>query len=176
MRNKLIYYNWGPLPYILLGFFTVFTIIPMVLLIQSITSGDVESFGFIVLTGPLIFLIMGVIGLIFSFILISVKIRQKKIDNFSTDEEEEVRVFLSEINETKEIQSKEAIDWNKIHPLIIKQRTVDQKCPVCKLPIEKEDFVVQCPHCSRLFHGKHLIEWLLKNNRCPVCQETIEIR
>jgi len=180
MRTKLIYYEWGKLHIISVSFFSIIILVTTILL--SVRISKVEIDGFKGVIAPIIFLIMGVIGLIFGFLLVSIKRRQKKIDHWSpgsveSKELEQQVISSSEIEaELSEVRNKEAIDWNKVHPLIIKQRNVDQKCPICKLPIEREDFIVHCPHCSHLFHGKHLIEWLLEQKSCPVCRNRIDIR
>ena len=84
---------------------------------------------------------------------------------------------IYEIDDLATLSESENVDWNKIYPLIYQDKKINEViCPICKLLIKKEEFIVQCPYCLNLFHGKHLIEWLLKHNKCPICQEIIEIR
>ncbi|MBN1328107.1 MAG: hypothetical protein JXA54_01425 [Candidatus Heimdallarchaeota archaeon] len=180
MKKKLIYYNWGILPYILIIFSWMAFLISTILFLKRISRVEID--GFKVLTTPIIILIFGIINQIFGLILSNIKRRQKKIDTWSPysvasiDQEKQVITSNGLDEELSEGKNKESIDWNKINPLIIKQRNIDEKCPICKLPIEREDFIVKCPHCSHLFHGKHLIEWLLKHSNCPICRKKIDVR
>ena len=50
--------------------------------------------------------------------------------------------------------------------------TVDV-CMVCKLFLEKNDKILQCPICESLYHRDHLLEWIKIKKRCPVCSQVL---
>ncbi|TFF84891.1 hypothetical protein EU523_01010 [Candidatus Heimdallarchaeota archaeon] len=80
----------------------------------------------------------------------------KKNDSFSKD-------FIK-------IKIREAIQENRLQNFATsKSKIQDQVCAICKLPIQKGQFIVQCKNCLALFHLKHLEEWLEEKNNCPVC-------
>jgi hypothetical protein len=47
-------------------------------------------------------------------------------------------------------------------------------CMVCSQPLSPRDDVVYCPHCSRLAHRNHLIDWLHTKKKCPACGENLD--
>ena len=180
-KQVLSHYKYGPIPHILTSIGSAFTILSTIIIIVLVRNGTVESMGISILIIPIILLIGGAIGLAFGLVFFWIKRYQKKIDEWSpsfeeTSQEEDFIPGVEIEDEISDVANKEAIDWNKIHPLIIEQRNVTDKCPICKLNLVREDFIVQCPYCTQLFHGKHLIDWLLKRNKCPVCRKKIDIR
>jgi hypothetical protein len=46
-------------------------------------------------------------------------------------------------------------------------------CSVCKLPISKNDSIVECPKCHTKAHLAHLFEWLKSKGTCPHCMQKI---
>lgn len=44
-----------------------------------------------------------------------------------------------------------------------------EKCTVCGLQLTQDDDVVWCPHCGNPAHRNHLLEWIHRRSRCPVC-------
>lgn len=199
VRRRIDYHLIGPLPYFLTGFFLILILLPTTMMILSFTDGFVEAFGIEVIIGDIIFMSIGFIGLVVGIALIIGKLqfnrevasRSRAYEASRTLEEAffepitEISIEPYEnkhdsekvgIDELSNIASKEAIDWNKIYPLIYQEKEVDQICPICKLSIERKEFIMQCPKCLKLFHGKHLVEWLLENETCPICQTKIDIR
>ena len=67
------------------------------------------------------------------------------------------------------------VDWQKIIPLIYKGDPKNQICPICKLVIRNNTFVLQCPHCQSIYHGEHFIDWLYKEKKCPICLTHIDV-
>jgi hypothetical protein len=54
--------------------------------------------------------------------------------------------------------------------------SLDRKtCSICKLELREGQAVLQCPHCSSLFHAEHLAEWLFINPECPICQSPLHL-
>lgn len=199
VKRRINYESIGPLPYVLIGFFSIFFLIATIIVILLLNEGVEDTFdiGFLIL--PIVFMTIGFIGLVTGIVLMIGKIRlNRKIASgrrayFATTNIEEAffepttvisidpyeNKHYSEkigIDELSNIASKEAIDWNKIYPLIYQEKKVDEVCPICKLSIERKEFIMQCPKCLKLFHGKHLVEWLLENGTCPICQTKLDIR
>ena len=46
-------------------------------------------------------------------------------------------------------------------------------CWVCTLPIQADEEVATCPHCSNIFHYSHLNAWIQMKQVCPVCKKPI---
>ena len=44
-------------------------------------------------------------------------------------------------------------------------------CSICKLPLKKEDQIIQCRHCLQYFHKPHWMKWINKGKSCPVCKK-----
>ncbi len=199
MKKQINYDSIGSIPYILTGVFSIFFLVTTIWLLLTIDSGEVEQHGLNVLIGPIVFMSIGFIGLIANIVLTIGKIRfnwkiasgiKTHLATINVEEaffEPTTKISIEHygkehyirkvgIDELSDISSKEAIDWNKIYPLIYQEKKVDQVCPICKLSIERKEFIMQCPNCLKLFHGKHLVEWLLENDTCPICQTRINIR
>lgn len=51
-----------------------------------------------------------------------------------------------------------------------KGETEGKVCPIYKLYFSDNQKILYCPNCESLFHEEHLLEWLSKNNDCPVCE------
>ena len=51
-----------------------------------------------------------------------------------------------------------------------------EKCQICKLELRKDQIILKCPSCDKLFHRNHLEEWLQKTTECPVCGFKLKIR
>jgi len=46
-------------------------------------------------------------------------------------------------------------------------------CMVCKLFLNDNDKILQCPICESLYHRDHLLEWVKVKKRCPVCSQVL---
>ncbi|WXG44302.1 MAG: hypothetical protein WED04_09760 [Promethearchaeati archaeon SRVP18_Atabeyarchaeia-1] len=46
---------------------------------------------------------------------------------------------------------------------------VTEACTVCGGELGQRDDVVWCPHCGKLAHRQHLIDWIRSNKTCPAC-------
>jgi predicted RNA-binding Zn-ribbon protein involved in translation (DUF1610 family) len=44
-----------------------------------------------------------------------------------------------------------------------------ETCTVCGGELKRGDDVVWCPHCGKLAHRRHLIDWIRSNKTCPAC-------
>lgn len=51
--------------------------------------------------------------------------------------------------------------------------TKEQQCMICFQPVYEN--AIECPLCEHLFHLKHLVEWVMENERCPYCKTTLRI-
>ncbi|NHK30026.1 MAG: hypothetical protein FK730_01655 [Asgard group archaeon] len=51
-----------------------------------------------------------------------------------------------------------------------------QHCSISKTKFTTGEEVLQCPYCRSLFKRNYLIEWLVKNDICPVCRYKIVVR
>jgi predicted RNA-binding Zn-ribbon protein involved in translation (DUF1610 family) len=49
-----------------------------------------------------------------------------------------------------------------------------EKCTVCGLQLTRDDNVARCPHCGNPAHRTHLLEWIHRRNRCPVCGKYLD--
>ena len=46
-------------------------------------------------------------------------------------------------------------------------------CMVCKLFLQPGNDILQCPVCESLYHEDHLLEWISKKKKCPVCTQVL---
>lgn len=46
------------------------------------------------------------------------------------------------------------------------------KCTICSQEIDID--LIFCPSCVNPFHYSHLVNWLLKEKKCPVCRTKLE--
>ena len=129
------------------GFFSIFFLSTTIWLLYSLNSGDAEQNGLGVLIGPIVFMSIGFIGLITGIVLTVGKIRfnwkiasgiRAHLSIINTEEAffEPTTTISIEPYESKHdsdkagidklshIASKEAIDWNKIYPLIYQEKNV----------------------------------------------------
>lgn len=51
---------------------------------------------------------------------------------------------------------------------------VNDFCGICKLSLREDQKIYRCPNCQNLFHEEHLIDWLLSNQNCPICDFPLE--
>ncbi|CAI2378074.1 unnamed protein product [Moneuplotes crassus] len=52
----------------------------------------------------------------------------------------------------------------------------DEACPVCLEEFKEEDEIITLPCNGRhIFHTKCILEWLPRNNACPLCKEPVSI-
>jgi hypothetical protein len=50
------------------------------------------------------------------------------------------------------------------------------QCSISKSKFTAGEEVLQCPYCKSLFKRNYLIDWLVKNDICPVCRYKIVVR
>jgi hypothetical protein len=50
----------------------------------------------------------------------------------------------------------------------------DEICMICKLKFTKFHGILRCSICHAHFHTEHLLDWLITNNDCPVCNRHME--
>jgi hypothetical protein len=132
--------------------------------------------------------IIGLLILVPSFISQKAKKNKKweqKIDELALDEEKPKEAkesfalakFQSGLTKAIRISGKELdlkkLDWRKTKALLYEGEITEEKCAICKLAIEVEEYVMQCPECQSLYHGEHLVEWLIEQGTCPVCRTTL---
>ncbi|MGC9780367.1 MAG: hypothetical protein HZR80_14060 [Candidatus Heimdallarchaeota archaeon] len=48
-------------------------------------------------------------------------------------------------------------------------------CSVCKLPINKDELISQCPKCGVYSHKDHLDAWIRTQNKCPSCLQEFSV-
>jgi predicted RNA-binding Zn-ribbon protein involved in translation (DUF1610 family)/sporulation-control protein spo0M len=48
-----------------------------------------------------------------------------------------------------------------------------ETCTVCGGELKQRDDVVWCPHCGKLAHRQHLIDWIRSNKTCPACGKSL---
>jgi uncharacterized Zn finger protein (UPF0148 family) len=48
-------------------------------------------------------------------------------------------------------------------------------CMVCRGRLGRHEDVVWCPHCGKLAHREHLVEWIHGNKSCPVCGRSLDL-
>lgn len=137
----------------------------------------------------LILIIIGIsagviIGLIYLVIFIlnrkqkkNEKIR-KELRNLSIQRSNEIaslenpRSRISTIITKKERVDKGIILSKSI--LFQEELKVDDFCGICKLSLRDNQEIYFCPKCQNLFHEEHLIDWLLTNQNCPICDCPLE--
>ncbi len=86
------------------------------------------------------------------------------------------KLVVFEIEETTKDEKQETLSSEEV-VLIIK--TIGEwkwdllKCPICWLPIVKEEGEerrnVVCPECKNVFHEDHIMAWLKDKEVCPLC-------
>ena len=139
------------------------SILAFIVIIFSLFAEFVE-YGIIPFIGPIVIVAINVIIVIFvAFSRLSLKRAELQLS-------EEV----AEKNYAKHGE-RFFIDWRKITKLEYSGKIDDQNCNVCKLPLHEKNFILQCSKCNALFHGQHLIEWLGKDDACPICAAKIMI-
>lgn len=110
---------------------------------------------------------------------------EKKIDELGLDEIEPspkkpsqaLQDFKEGLTKAIRLSDKDIdltnLDWRKTKALLFQGEFTDRVCAICKLPFQEEDYILACPNCESLYHGEHLIEWLVSNGKCPVCGEQL---
>ncbi|HUT80302.1 MAG TPA: hypothetical protein VMZ29_03790 [Candidatus Bathyarchaeia archaeon] len=53
--------------------------------------------------------------------------------------------------------------------------TSNEVCMISKLPITRDDKVLQCPSCQSFFIEEYLAEWLEEKQYCPVCKIALKV-
>ena len=58
---------------------------------------------------------------------------------------------------------------------IVFEGETKEVCQICKLELRKDQMMLKCPSCEKMFHKNHLEEWLVKTDECPVCGFKLKI-
>jgi predicted RNA-binding Zn-ribbon protein involved in translation (DUF1610 family) len=48
-----------------------------------------------------------------------------------------------------------------------------EDCIVCRGELSQDDDVVWCPHCGKLAHREHMMEWIRGKGTCPACGKSL---
>jgi predicted RNA-binding Zn-ribbon protein involved in translation (DUF1610 family) len=48
-----------------------------------------------------------------------------------------------------------------------------EDCIVCRGELAQDDDVVWCPHCGKLAHREHMMEWIRDKGTCPACGKSL---
>ena len=51
-----------------------------------------------------------------------------------------------------------------------------EDCMVCGRELGQNEDVVWCPHCGKLAHRNHLVEWIQSKGTCPSCGQKLDER
>ena len=51
----------------------------------------------------------------------------------------------------------------------------DKSCIICLSEYSMKDLIIKIP-CTHEYHNECIIEWMKKNNTCPICRNFIEER
>lgn len=94
------------------------------------------------------------------------KNREKKEGNYFTSNRKQDR--LQPI--IKKTPSRISIPQIRLsYDLLFKDKKEDIECGICKLEIRENQTAYQCPNCKTVFHAEHILNWLLKEPNCPIC-------
>jgi len=90
-------------------------------------------------------------------------------------------LVVFEIKETSKGEEQEILSGEEV---VFKIKTIGEwkwedlpKCPICWLPIVKEEGEerrnVVCPQCKNVFHEDHIMTWLRDKEVCPLCSKRL---
>ena len=49
-----------------------------------------------------------------------------------------------------------------------------EECTICMMDYQKKDKITELPcHPSHRFHNECIVDWIKKNNSCPLCKKAI---
>ena len=53
----------------------------------------------------------------------------------------------------------------------------EERCIICYSPIDPETHlnIWKCPHCTKVAHYDHVVSWLQRKQKCPVCRQPVYI-
>jgi Zn finger protein HypA/HybF involved in hydrogenase expression len=83
-------------------------------------------------------------------LLIFILIRQRQL-------KKQKMFFIESIDEKLTLKKSDEIGFN-------------ETCKICKINLEPNQDIVNCPKCNSLFHIEHLQNWLKVKFHCPICQ------
>jgi hypothetical protein len=94
--------------------------------------------------------------------------------NFKVDKERRI------LHELKKIKLR---SWKQAHPdkaakLQSKEKEVGEHqsaffCCICYSSLNDKSMMVELPDCGHLFHHKCVMDWLIKNPKCPYCRKNV---
>lgn len=64
----------------------------------------------------------------------------------------------------------------EIETIKLNEEVPEEKCKISRSKFSKGEEISRCPFCKSVFKKEYLIEWLLKNEICPVCRKRIIVR
>jgi hypothetical protein len=104
--------------------------------------------------------------------------KSKKVDNENSIDSNN---YLSLSFTNKKEKKKTELEKGHLFPLTAKirgrlswKKKTEFVCMICKLPLKKNQQIVQCPMCQSLFHQEHIREWLRMKKQCPVCRQELK--
>ena len=69
----------------------------------------------------------------------------------------------------------ESSGWDDYEPIIDIEKSFSQDlCVICREELKNGDTLYRAP-CGHKFHKKCLKRWLQEDNRCPMCNDRIEL-
>jgi len=106
------------------------------------------------------------------------KIDGKSFFEFSQKKKEELMLINQIMEDRKTASQKKCMHCEEI----IKDEDLNQcpncrkellECIVCKQKIYFAEKTKECPHCLKLAHNTHLLEWIKTYGHCPSCKQSI---
>ncbi|NHK30233.1 MAG: E3 ubiquitin protein ligase [Asgard group archaeon] len=121
---------------------TIFASVLSLIIIVFLYIGNVNYEG--------LFLIF--VGVVIEFLIILIFIirRQRQLKN-------QKMFFIETIDEKLTLKKSDEIGY-------------DEQCKICKINLEPNQDIVNCPKCDSIFHLEHLQNWLKVKFHCPICQ------
>ncbi|MHA1213248.1 MAG: RING finger domain-containing protein, partial [Candidatus Heimdallarchaeota archaeon] len=94
---------------------------------------------------------------------------------FSESYERKLEAYGSSIEEIKhDVSHKEDEKLDVLIVDVYQGEIGSNICPICKLPFQKTDSMLQCKNCLSIFHTEHLKQWLKDHSDCPVCETKLK--
>ena len=54
-----------------------------------------------------------------------------------------------------------------------KPKDIDDNCPICMVPFNKKENLINCPTCKKYLHKECIDSWLKVRKNCPMCRSGI---
>jgi hypothetical protein len=155
-------------------------IILLVVLLYWIFSYEHEypSIPYVLLSIVLLFLISGIVWLVYQVIRKSRRLKEWK-ETSVTEEIKTTERNIDEFHKQLKIHRRDKALHETLREVAIIKFSDDitgQHCSISKSKFTAGEEVLQCPYCRSLFKRNYLIEWLVKNDICPVCRYKIVVR